>query len=152
MFWFVLTGSMFVAGTLIAKLCNLGKKCHYTRYNEEKVFKTWDKLCLCVFESELFEILQAIFVVIGLAGLAISIFVLPLQRNYVLSEIQQYEAIRHTVNVSRELEEITEWERIKLTEDIIEANKNIARFKYYAGHPWFKLYYPEEVLGVEFIN
>jgi len=87
-----------------------------------------------------------------IGGLIISLFALPLQRNFVLAEIQQHEAIRHTVNISREIDEITEWERIRLTEDIIETNKNMAKFKYYAGHPWFSLYYPKEVLDVNYIK
>ena len=74
---------------------------------------------------------------------------IPIHRNSVYADIARYEAIRQTVAISRERGETTELERIKLAENIIETNMDLAKAKYYAKHPWFKLYYPEEVLEVE---
>lgn len=93
-----------------------------------------------------------ICLVFGGIALAITLIAIPLCRNNILAQIEKHEAIRQTIIIAREQGEITGLERVRLIEDIIEANKALAYAKYYASHPWFKLYYPEEVLEVEPIN
>jgi len=98
------------------------------------------------------DFLGLIFAVIGCIIFALSLIFIPIYRNDVYVSIQKHEVIRQTVIAARDQGDITQFERISLTEDVIDANKRLTHMQYYAGHPWFKLYYPEEVLDVELIR
>ena len=97
---------------------------------------TWDTLALMGW-------------IFGTITLFLALIFIPINRNCVLAGIERHEAIRQTVAITREMGESTKLERIKLTESILETNTSLAKTKYYASHPWFKLYYPKEILDVE---
>ncbi len=100
-------------------------------------------------ESWSLEIWGEMILGVGLILLALSLLMIPLHRAMVNSSIAEHEAIRQTVTISREQGEITDLERIRLTEDIVKANRWLASAKYYVGNPWLNIYYPKDLQLLE---
>lgn len=91
------------------------------------------------------QTLGGVMFFMGLILLTLSLFVIPLYRAGVNSNIAKHEAIRQTVIISREQGELTELERIRLIEDVLKTNKWLASTEYYASNPWLNIYYPKEL-------
>ena len=66
-------------------------------------------------------------------------------------EIDAFIALQETVDVQRE-SEISDYERITLTNKIIEANQDLAKAKYAKTHLWFNWFNSKRVLELEFIK
>ena len=96
-------------------------------------------------ESWNLEIWGEVILVMGLLLLFFSLLMIPLHRAIINGGIAECEAIRQTIVVSREQGELTNLERIRLTEDIVKANRWLASTEYYAGNPWFSIYYPKDL-------
>ena len=96
-------------------------------------------------ESWNLEIWGEMILGVGLILLALSLLMIPLHRAIINGGIAECEAIRQTIVVSREQGELTNLERIRLTEDIVKANGWLASTEYYAGNPWFSIYYPKDL-------
>lgn len=96
-------------------------------------------------ESWSLEIWGEMILGVGLILLALSLLMIPLHRAIINGGIAECEAIRQTIVVSREQGELTNLERIRLTEDIVKANRWLASTEYYAGNPWLSIYYPKDL-------
>ncbi len=88
----------------------------------------------------------------GVMCLLIALVFIPFYRNAITSEMEKFEATKYTIESARDNDDTTQWERIALTERVVDSNGWLARCQYYAQHPWYKLYYPKEVLDLELID
>ena len=100
------------------------------------------------YDSFNFEALTMACLIIGGFFLLVSLILLPIQRNSTSADIEAHKAIGRTMVETRR-HEISELERIGLTQDVLETNMKLAKAKYYANSPWFGIYYPKKVIDVE---
>jgi len=99
--------------------------------------------------SEAISIILFVIIVLALLSFIIGIVRIPVTRLQTGSMIHQHKIIQTTVDTMRENHIITDFERIKMSEDIIDANKKLAHLQFYAAHPWFSIYHPSEILELE---
>lgn len=110
------------------------------------IYKKWEEP-KCNFDDSWWVAAMTSWVFGGLF-LFILLIVIPIQRFDVKANIQEYEAFKKTVQISR-LNELSEYERAAITKDVADWNQWIARAKYYNNTFWFGVYWPNEVDKLE---
>jgi len=101
------------------------------------------------FEEDLWFGLLLLVFIISLLAMTVSFIVIPSKRMQTNAFIQEHAIVQTTINVMREQGDITNLERVRLSEDIIDINRNLAVRQFYAAHPWFSIYHPSEILELE---
>lgn len=89
-----------------------------------------------------------LFVIFGLVFLINSICVasgVPSTRAY----IKKFEATRTTIKEQRSFTNMSDYERVQLTQTIVTANGELAEHQYWANSLWFNWYYDKAILNVE---
>lgn len=112
--------------------------------------------CLCYIlcsysntESLLLASVHNIIVIILSIVLFVALIALPIERLNSAAFIQQHQVVQQTIDSMRENEQVTYLERIRLSEDIIEINKETANRQFYAAHPWFSIYQVPGILKLK---
>ena len=98
------------------------------------------------------------FEILGISGMIligvtmfILIIALPVEYTTNLSNIQNFKAIRETVE-SQRLNELSDYERVGLTKNIIEANQWLRTKRFWNQYKLINPLIPEEVDKLEFIK
>ena len=106
---------------------------------------------LCLYsntESLLLASVHIIGIILSIVLFAVLIG-LPIERLNSAAFIQQHQVVQQTIDSMRENEQVTYLERIRLSEDIIEINKETANRQFYAAHPWFSIYQVPGILKLK---
>jgi len=93
------------------------------------------------------RVFGALLVLDGL--LAVVFFVLGVNRLEENGKIQEFLAIKATVEAARQNEDVSELELAALQQKVVEANKWLASSQYYRNLFWTSVFYPPEVLELE---
>ena len=95
-----------------------------------------------------YDLLGALMVGTSVLFLFISLIIWPIHYYDVHAKIAEYHALKETVNQSRQ-DDISEFERVTLTNRIIENNTALARLKYWNETFMFDMYIPDEIMQLE---
>ena len=98
-----------------------------------------------------FEILGILGMILIGVTMFILIIALPVEYTTNLSNIQNFKAVRETVE-SQRLNELSDYERVGLTENIIEANQWLRKKRFWNQYKLINPLIPEEVDELEFIK
>jgi len=93
------------------------------------------------------RVFGALLILDGL--LAVVFFVLGVNRLEENGKIQEFLAIKATVEAARQNEDVSELELAALQQKVVEANKWLASSQYYRNLFWTSVFYPPEVLELE---
>jgi len=93
------------------------------------------------------KVFAAVLVLGGL--LAVIFFVLGVNRLEENGKIQEFLAIKATVEAARQNEDVSELELAALQQKVVEANKWLASAQYYRKLFWTSIFYPPSVLELE---
>ena len=108
-------------------------------------------LCIGLTDSYPFEFVGILGSIIIGVTIFILIISLPVEYTTNLSNIQNFKAIRETVE-SQRLNELSDYERVGLTENIIEANQWLRKKRFWNQYKLINPLIPEEVDELEFIK
>src|SRR4051812_5676633 len=89
----------------------------------------------------------ALCTVIFFAFVIINLIVLWADHSKTRSDIREFEAAKSTIIEQRKIQS-TEYERVKLTEIIIDHNTWLAKEQYWAQSLWLNWYYDKSILKV----
>lgn len=65
------------------------------------------------------------------------------------ADIRAFEAVRQTINEQRSDKQLSELERVQLTDRIIKQNEWLASEQFWASNKWLNWYYDKKILTIQ---
>lgn len=98
--------------------------------------------------KEWLSMFSAVFIVIGIAFLAVLLIFVPISRYEVKAHIAEHKALQETIEAYRTTED-TDFEKTTISLLVAESNKTLARQQYACKSFFLNIYNPREVLDVK---
>ncbi|WP_141213043.1 hypothetical protein [Brevibacillus laterosporus] len=96
------------------------------------------------------EVIGGVLIMVSSVLLVIALIIFPLKRFIINEEIEQYRAVKLTIDNSRGLIN-SDIERAALTTQIIEINKWLSALKY-ENETLLDIFVPDEVMELEYLK
>ncbi|MGG0793706.1 hypothetical protein ABE137_06840 [Brevibacillus laterosporus] len=96
------------------------------------------------------EVIGGVLIMVSSVLLLIALIMFPLKRFIINEEIEQYRAVKLTIDNSRGLIN-SDIERAALTNQIIETNKWLSALKY-GNETMLDIFIPDEVMELEYLK